>query len=137
MFESAAVTIAQDGLPLIAFFDSIDGAVMVVKCNAPACADDDEVENTIDSSTGQQQVSVAIGPDGRPMVAYNGTLSVARCDDFVCTGGEATISQVDPVAYVAWTSVAIGADGLPVISYFESSNPPRQLKVVHCGSAGC
>jgi len=137
MYESTAIRIAEDGLPLIAYFDSGQGAVIVVKCNDPACANDDEVENIIDESTGQQQVSVAIGSDGRPVVAYNGTLSVARCHDFACTGGDATISQVDPAPYVAWTSVAIGADGLPVISYFESTNPPRQLKVVHCGSAGC
>ena len=137
MFESTAITLAEDGLPLIAFNDTGEGTIIVIKCNDPACSGGDEVENLIDEFTGSQFVSVAVGADGRPVLAFNGTmLVVARCHDPACTGGEATISHVDPVRAVA-TSIAIGSDGLPVVSYFEFSNPPNQFKVVHCGSEGC
>lgn len=136
MYESTAITIAEDGLPLIAFTDSGDGIVAVIKCNDPACADEDEVENIISDLGGSQHVSVAIGLDGRPVVVYGGSLQVAHCDDYACTGGEATVSEVDPVGS-SLASVTIGTDGLPVISYFAFSNPPSQLKTVHCGSAGC
>ncbi|MET0551965.1 MAG: Calx-beta domain-containing protein [Vicinamibacteria bacterium] len=76
--------------------------------------------------------SVAIGTDGRPLIAYrdetNGTVKVAHCDDAACSG--ATLSTIDAGAY---PSVAIGPDGRGFIAYVSAN----ALKAAHCDDDAC
>jgi hypothetical protein len=76
--------------------------------------------------------SVAIGTDGRPLVAYrdatNGTVKVAHCNDAACTG--ATLSTIDAGDDPA---LVIGADGRGLIAYVSAGS----LKAAHCDDVAC
>jgi hypothetical protein len=76
--------------------------------------------------------SVAIGTDGRPLVAYrdetNGTVKVAHCADVACT--TATLSTIDTGNYPA---LVIGADGRGLIAYVAAG----ALKAAHCNDVAC
>jgi hypothetical protein len=77
--------------------------------------------------------SVAIGTDGRPLVAYrdetNGTLKVAHCTDAACTS--ATLSTID--AGGTSLALAIGSDGRGLIAYVAGGS----VKAAHCNDVAC
>ncbi len=86
-----------------------------------------------------QEVSVAIGADGMPIMSYfdakNGDLRVARCANPACSGGT-TYSTIDATGVVGrYSSMVIGTDGFPLISYYDVTN--GDLKVAHCTNVGC
>jgi len=92
---------------------------------------------------------IAIGADGRPIIAYKaqlcdaygscagGELRVTHCDDAACSS--ATTATLDSLGNVnlanCAASIAIGTDGLAVISYYDATN--QDLKVAHCDNAAC
>ena len=130
-FESTAIAIGSDDLPIVAYFDSLDSAIKVVKCNDVACDGEDEAISILDSLAAAQKLSLVIDDDGLPMVAY-AALRVVRCNDDACSGDDETIGSVDNYGLGGSTSITIGDDGLPVISY---SAP--ELRIVHCGTVSC
>jgi hypothetical protein len=82
--------------------------------------------------------ALAIGPDGRGLVAYydatNGDLKVAHCEDLACTS--AAVSTLDAVGDVGrFAAIAMGADGRGVVSYFDATR--QALKVAHCSDTAC
>jgi len=129
--ESTAIAMGSDDLPVVAYFDSLDSAIKVVKCNDVACDGEDEAISILDSLAASQKLSLVIDDDGLPVVAY-AALRVVRCNDDACSGGDETIGNVDNYGLVGSTSITIGDDGLPVISYF-----PLELRIVHCGTVSC
>ena len=135
IFESTALVIGADGNPVIAYKDTVAQAITVVKCNDPACAGGDESLQAVDFNSTYMRVSLALAPDGNPLVSYMGSLAVARCNDAACAGEDESIAIVDPQAVARSSSIAIGSDKLPVISYFDEYT--GALKVVHCGTLEC
>jgi len=131
MFESTAIAMGSDDLPVIAYFDSLDSAIKFIKCNDVACDGEDEAVSILDSLAASQRLSLVIDDDGLPVVAY-AALRVVRCNDDACSGDDETIGSVDNYGLGGSTSITIGDDGLPVISY---SAPG--LRVVHCGTVSC
>ena len=95
---------------------------------------------TVDARQVGLYVSMAVGADGLPVVAYvgdNGSLKVAHCGTVTCTAGN-TLTTVDgdPGGHVAGgLGIAIGTDGLPVVSYHDQDK--GNLKVAHCGTLTC
>ena len=83
-----------------------------------------------------EYVSMALGGDGRALVAYAdtdaGTLKVAHCEDAACTA--ATISLIGDAGGASHTAIARGSDGLGLISYVEAT---ISLNVAHCEDAAC
>jgi hypothetical protein len=88
-------------------------------------------------------VSLALGTDGFPLIAYERNLgpsvSVIKCNDPACAGGDETQSVVDdqgedPGQY---TTVAIGANGNPVIAYWDRVGALGQLVVASCNDSAC
>ena len=78
-------------------------------------------------------VSVDIGGDGLPFVAYHtgGNLNVAHCNDVACTS--ATVATVDPgPGAVEYVSIATDPFGMPMIAYYDAAT--RDLKVARLGS---
>src|SRR5690606_34550491 len=121
------------GIPVITYVDAGDHSLRVVVCGNALC-DSSQASSTYTTvatigDRGQGYgTSVAVGVDGRPLIAFrNGNraaLTVAHCGDPRCQDpGAITISEVDPgegqpslgVDNGAWSSMAIGADGLPII----------------------
>jgi hypothetical protein len=132
MFESTAIVVSGDGLPRMAFYDSLEAAVKVARCNDAACSGGDESSQTVAiilQSSGQ--IGLALGADGFPVVSF-AALRVARCNDADCAGGDETVTVVDSLAEGGNSAIAVGSDGLPVISYALD-----ELRVTHCGAATC
>lgn len=95
--------------------------------------------HTVDDTVNVQgQVSLAIGSDGFPVIAYydatNQDLKVAHCGDVAC--GTAVLQTIDSTGDVGlWNSITIGTDGFPIIAYHDRTN--FDLKVAHCGDVAC
>jgi hypothetical protein len=141
----SSIVTTNSGLPIIVYQDEGIFSLKVASCNDPACDPlilgpesvttiDDPGHNVGDS------VSVARGPDGRPVVSYRdgvfSDLKVAKCNDPACLGGDETLNTVDdpPLSPAGESSsIAIGKDGLPIISHLGGA----ALRVVKCASASC
>jgi hypothetical protein len=136
-----ALAIGQDGLPIIAYGDFTAGALKVAHCNDLACSGQDETITVVEAGAFESYVSIAIGTDGLPVIAYYDgvadALKVAHCNDAACTGQNETITLVDDPANNVGRqcSIAIGGDGLPIISYTDST--ASSLKVAHCNDLAC
>ncbi len=143
-----AIAIGTDGLPLISYggydYTSEDRNVLrIAHCSDAACSAPATITR-VDGTPGEIQfVSMAIGTDGLPIVAYMdriaNDLKVSRCHDAACTS--ATTINLDSAGVVGWRpSIAIGADGLPVISYGVGALGQLELddlKVAHCSDLAC
>ena len=137
--EFSDIAIGADGLPVISYIDSALGALKVAKCANAACTGPATITTVDDpSNTLSGQTSIAIGPDGRPVIAYrDGTaqrLKIAKCVNQACTGA-ATITFSNREEGGSFASIAIGADGLPVIS--SASSTGDRLFVTKCGNPEC
>jgi hypothetical protein len=131
MFESTAIAIGTDDLPVVAYFDSSGSAITVAKCNDSACAGEDETIGIVDTLQAAQTLSLNIGDDGLPILSY-AALRVAKCNDAACSGGDEAIRVLENFRDSGVTSMTIGVDGKPVISYVAGG-----LKVVRCGTSSC
>lgn len=141
------------GVPVMVYVDASDHTLRVAACGNALC-DPRQAATTYTTVTNLGQggqgygTSVAIGVDGRPVIAFrNGTrqaLTVAHCGDPRCEDpGAITITEIDPgrdahaidVNNGGWSSMAIGADGLPIIAYHDAAR--RALKIAHCEDPSC
>lgn len=133
------VAIGTDGLPVIAYYDSTNGDLKVLKCGDAACSSGNTI-TTVDSTgdTGYF-ASLTVGTDGLPVMTYyditNGDLKVLKCGNAACSSGN-TVTTVDSDNDSGrHTAITIGDDGLPVISYQYYTG--ADLKVLKCGNAAC
>jgi hypothetical protein len=87
--------------------------------------------------------SIAVPPDGRPVIAYqvessaSKSLFVTRCGNVTCSAGN-VFRQLDSTAgqdVGSDTSIAIGSDGFPVVAYHNET--AGTLKVAKCVNADC
>jgi len=136
-----SIAIGADGLPVISYYDDTVGALKVAKCANAACTGAATITTVDDPANNVgRDTSVAIGPDGLPVISYYDSsaaaLKVAKCANAACTGA-ATITTVDNPANSVGsdTSIAIGADGLPVTSYWDMT--AGALKLAKCANAAC
>jgi predicted regulator of Ras-like GTPase activity (Roadblock/LC7/MglB family) len=134
-----SLTIGADGLPVIAYCDGTNVDLKVAHCANAACTGTSTL-TTVDSvgNVGQNP-SLAIGPDGLPMIAYydntNYDLKVAHCGNANCSAAN-VLTTMDAAGVVGeFSSLTIGADGRPMIAYYDGTN--GDLKVAHCGNAAC
>jgi hypothetical protein len=156
---NSRVAIGADGLPVVAYIsctasDCVTAStnrIKVAKCTVADCSSTSI--NTVDSSMqatapsgspGQGlDLSMAIGPDGMPLLAYmdasangaTGGLRTFHCSTISCSAGTANaVDSQNNSAY--YTTMAIGTDGLPLIP--EVVNPTTNyLRVAHCASLTC
>jgi hypothetical protein len=139
----ASLAIGPAGRPIVSYvhYNGFTSSVRVASCADPECSGPTTIQ-VIDPGTSTQLLgtSIAIGLDGRPVIAYHddvaGSLKVARCLIADCTTG-ATIAVVDDPANVVGRlpSIAIGVDGRPIISYHDAT--AGALKVARCADAAC
>jgi len=135
----SSIAIGTDSLPIISYYDAVNGDLKVAKCSNASCTS--ATYATLDGTGVDvgQYTSIAIGTDGLPIISYydvtNGNLKTAKCANSACS--TATVSTLDGAgANVGkYTSIAIATDGLPILSYFDSDL--GNLKVVKCTTADC
>lgn len=137
--EYTSATIGLDGLPVVSYYDRINDALKVTKCNDPMCAGNDESISFVDDPANNvgQHTSLAIGTDGNPVISYfdvtTETIRVAKCNDAACAGSDETITDLAVPGFRS--SIAIGSDGYPVISYFDRNT--LGLSVIKCNDMAC
>lgn len=135
--QYSSITIGNDGLPIISYYDRLNSALKVTHCTDSACTG--STITTLDSSgrVGEYS-SIAIGSDGLPVIAYfdgtNQDLKVAHCSDTSCNTATIT-TPADTGTTNPDLSIAIAGSGFPVISYHNSSN--GDLLVAQCTDIFC
>lgn len=137
--DFSSITIGTDGFPVIAYINPGDADLTVVKCGDAACSSGN-VTTDVDTNSAYSfsSPSIAIAPDGFPVMAYynnsSDDLMVAKCTNASCsTSGTQTLDSTNDVGL--YSSLVIGTDGLPVISYYDDSND--NLMIAKCGDANC
>lgn len=132
---AASMTRDAHGLPVIAYRDDRAEHLAVVTCGDSMCRT--RATRSIVDSAGGRGVSLALGPEGLPVIAYVGYsgLKLATCGTPTCEAG-ITIAFVDAVGNRDVNpSLAIGADGFPVMAYRDPAT--ANLKVAKCNTGTC
>jgi hypothetical protein len=132
------------GYPVIAYFDTTNTAVKLVRCNDVNCSGGDEnivtLVNDEDDRVRHGSESLQLDGNNYPMVVYydntNGDLKYIHCNDVNCDGVGETKVNIDSGGTVGdFASMVLDSSGYPVIAYMDSSN--IDLKLVHCGNSNC
>jgi hypothetical protein len=124
------VAIGPDGLGLIAYWSA---GLKVAHCNDLACSG---VTTTFVEAGNTP--AIAIGADGRALIAYKasasgGPLKVAHCNDAACTSF--TTAVIGTTSFVLGdVSIAMGADGLALIAHEPAF---AVMAVAHCTDVPC
>ncbi len=133
------LAIGADGLPIIASINFADSTLRVVHCDDVACTAATGTTVTRNGNSIGFYASVAIAPDGMPVIAHvdvtEEALLVTRCTVATCASSR-TVAAADPGFSISYVVAAvIGADGLPLLGFmnFDSNG----LWVTHCGSRFC
>lgn len=134
-----SIAIGVEGRPIISYHDTAGVDLEVAKCNDIACAGTNETLTTLDASAANGNTSIAIAPDGLPVISYYDSgldLSVVKCLNTACSGGALTPTLVDSTNDVGlYNAIAIGKDGLPIIAYYYTTGV--DLRAVKCGNDSC
>jgi hypothetical protein len=173
IISKSSMAMGSDGLPIFSYVESVnDGhghssfVVIALKCGNVSC-NSGNTESVVAipspqlpipqtprlvSPRSEHRPSIAIGPDGRPVISFvsymllpSGSdfddqtptaLTVARCKTPSCSV-IASVSLIDNSAAQVGeaNSIAVPADGRPVISYYDSTG--KRLKLAKCGNASC
>ncbi|MGE0880692.1 MAG: hypothetical protein AB7L13_13940 [Acidimicrobiia bacterium] len=139
----ASIAIGVDGNPVVAYAgdDNGDRSINVLRCSARVCESADPPTMLADLGTGNAStVSVAVGPDGMPVVmwrvAESGVVHVARCTDPRCTDFVSSTAAPSAIGAGYNAAMAIGRDGFPVIVHGDVLSGSG-LAVTHCGNLFC
>ena len=140
----AAIALRPGGLPVISYADVANNGIKLAFCADAVCSAATTV--VIESGVtpgGTGHTSVAIGGDGRPLVAYstgvpstapNGRLRVAHCENAGCTATTIT----DLAEAIAEVSLGIAGDGRGAIASSRSdgfANVDTDFR--HCNDIPC
>jgi hypothetical protein len=132
------------GLPTVAYYDTTNSAVRVVRCSDLNCdpAVGAETFNTVASTIGvtQQGLSMVLDAAGNPVISYFDDLSyvsVAHCNDLACVpAGDQINELLDPSGGLiepVYSSITL-AGTIPVVSYWDGTS---LLMVARCLDADC
>jgi len=138
---ASAITIGSDGFPIVAYRNDTDSSVKVAHCDQADCSSVTTTTISTSSEVGLRGVSMAIGIDGLPILAYfdptDRELDVVHCSTVNCSSftTESTSTPSTSGTDGNNASIAIGADGLPIISRFNDGT--NRLEIWHCSTATC
>ena len=142
---TSEVVIGSDGLPLLSYLDTLDGAkvIVIVHCRNLGCTDFEAgylyADYDIGSGEPSSRLNAALGKDGKALITleHRGVIQVIHCNDIPCTD----VTTSTPIDFTegakkSWgasgASIAMGSDGLGVISFYSSN-----LEVAHCEDVLC
>lgn len=133
----SSIAIGIDGLPVVAYYDSLHAYPSFLKCGNAACSAGN-MTMSIDTAGGQY-VSLTIGLDGLPIVShYNDVsqdLKIVKCGAIDCNSGNNAVALDSTGSVGAFTAITMPPDGNPIISYYDSTN--AKLKILKCGNSNC
>jgi hypothetical protein len=96
--------------------------------------------NDVEGHIGSAHISLALGADGLPLIAYAGSgpgqLKTAHCNDLDCASKTLATPNAAGSAG-SYASLAIGQDGLGLVSYWVNAFDTKQLGVAHCDNLTC
>jgi prepilin-type N-terminal cleavage/methylation domain-containing protein len=138
--QYTSIAIGSDGFPVVAYYDSTNADLKILKCGNSSCSSGNIITVVDAAGNVGQHTSIAVPPDGLPVVAYydvaSTDLKILKCGNSSCSSentivfGDSTLDNVGQ-----YTSIAIGSDGLPIVSYYDQTN--ADLKVLKCEDAFC
>lgn len=141
-----AIVIGPDGLPVVAFRDGDENALMIARCSDERCTQ--AVIHPMVREAGRQpghDASLVLAPDGTPIVAYtdwaDDGIYLAKCEQITCEN--VTLRRLDRPEDGTSGDVALGLDedGLPVVAYRQrepgDERASRILKIVRCADLAC
>lgn len=135
----AAITIGNDGLPIIAYQNyNNSNKLVVLKCGSAACDSGNQI-TTLPTALIGYMMSITIAPDGIPVIAsrkeVDNQLSYTRCGDTSCSANNNTVLLSGGIDSGLYPSIVIGPDGLPIVSFLNNSND--SLSVFRCANIFC
>jgi hypothetical protein len=141
-----SVAVGSNGFPVMAYGHipqgGADGQLILTLCNDVDCSSTSR--RVLATAVGGVVAftSVAIAPNGNPVVAYfenaSEDLHLVNCANPSCTSSTSVVVDGDgpgPQASGRYASMVIGANGFPVISYFDDTN--ETVKVAACTDLVC
>ena len=141
------LTIGNDGLPIMAYYDVTNNDLRVAHCTATDCSTLD-APTAVDSTGNTGKLpGITIAPDGLPVIVHHEyeyiapnsfyDVSVAKCSNPACSSATVVDIETD-MSKGGSTSITIGADGYPVISYYGDDGAGNGvLKVAKCANPFC
>lgn len=130
----SSITIGNDGLPIISYYDTTNGNLKTHWCALVTCANDaGDVTTAVDSANSVgTDTAITIGTDGFPVITFadntNTSVRIVKCGTINCSTNNYA-KKIDDELGVG-SSVTIGPDGLPAATYIVSS----QLVVYHAAN---
>lgn len=138
----------SDNLPIITYRHAWgafnNDYAKVAHCENTSCTT--KTISILDETYSGYHNDMAIGSDGKPIIAYlrnastpNG-LGIIHCGNVRCNAGNTITTVETPFLSQVGFSMEIGSDGLPIVaytSYLDTNGSEFYLKVLHCGNNLC
>jgi hypothetical protein len=140
-----SIAIGADGLPIVAYRRGTGGTLRVTHCGSAGCTAGNAstsfgTSGPIAMAYGGDTSAIAIGAEGRPIVAFDWSLPqnllLLRCATATCAAAASTVTvdaSADDVG--AYPALAIGVDDLPVMAYVNRTT--NAIRVAKCGTLSC
>ncbi|MCI1710227.1 MAG: hypothetical protein LKM32_06175 [Chiayiivirga sp.] len=137
--SSPSIIVGADGLPILSYFQPVDGDLRVMHCRDPQCV---AHEDTLIDSAGivGEFSSITIRNNGLPAISYYdrslGNLKLAYCLDAACTTH--SLATVDSIGDVGqYTSLVSGDSTFAPLLVFYHDAGNGDLKSAKCGLTSC
>jgi len=137
--QSNSIALDTSDIPVIAYRDSTNQDLKVVKCGNTTCSSGNII-TTVDSDDAVGlEPSIILDVNNIPIISYfdetNSDLKVVKCGNASCSSGNliTTVDSSDSVG--RHSSIALDSSDIPVISYADDTN--GALKVVKCSNTSC
>jgi hypothetical protein len=142
-----SIAIGADDLPILGYFDRVDGNLKVVKCGNARCSSGNTLTAADTAGYAGEYFSITVPADGLPVLSYydgsKGDLKAMKCGNASCSSGN-SFTTVDSGGFEVglFPSVSVPSDGLPVMAYYELDTVDLitrsvYLRVTKCGNASC
>jgi hypothetical protein len=140
---SPSLIVGSNGLGMFAFYDRVNGDLMVGRCLNSACSD--ATYSVIDSAGDVgRYASITPGTSATlgPVISYEDTtnhrLKLALCVDPACAAATTVVIAAD-IGAGHGSGVVLGTDGRPLVGYLRrlESDGPGGVWAAHCENSDC
>jgi hypothetical protein len=137
--SSVSIALRSDGRPVIAHHNNTSGWLKLYSCSDAACVTGISRILDIAGADVGEDTSVAIRPNGLPVIVYRDVaaqaLKLFDCTTETCSTGVARILDDSVDVSARNTSMVLRADGRPFIAYYEFTN--FTVRAYDCANVSC